>query len=135
MHPNYQPAGSANGNGSAGKRLGWVSDDDAGYPNKATRYRTLREVYQSSDPFYTGKWTVPCLYDTRTGKVVNHESSHILDMMNGPHLHPYSLHWKKERIINLRPPELLDEIQRLADWLYLINNGVYQRGFAQSQQA
>ena len=44
-------------------------------------------------------------------------------------------HLAEKKYIELRPKHLVDEIERLGDWLYPINNGVYQCGFAQAQQA
>jgi glutathionyl-hydroquinone reductase len=43
-------------------------------------------------------------------------------------------HFATHRNVNLRPSHLDKEMERLVDWLYLVNNGVYQCGFAKSQR-
>ena len=126
-HPNYQDLGENI------ESKGWVFSDDpkdnGAYTNNATEEKTLRDVYLRSDPNYIGKYTVPCLYDTKTHKVVNNESSDIMYMLNTQMNHLAS------HDIDTRPPHLEQEIERLGDWLYPINNGVYQCGFARTQEA
>jgi putative glutathione S-transferase len=96
-HPNYHDLGPDVPN------KGWVFDDDE-YRNQTTDHKTLRDVYLKSDPDYMGKWTVPCLFDTQTGKVVNNESSDIMALLNDQFNH-FATH----RNINLRPSHLEKE--------------------------
>lgn len=83
------------------------------------------------DPEYVGRYTVPVLWDSKTKKIVNNESSEIIRMFNSAFdsiaKHPE---------IDLRPPHLADRIDELNDWMYeRINNGVYKCGFATTQEA
>jgi putative glutathione S-transferase len=55
--------------------------DDGEYQNHATSDLTLREVYLRSDPQYKGNWTVPCLYDTKTNKIVSNDANNIMAML------------------------------------------------------
>lgn len=88
---------------------------------------SLWEVYAAGHPHYTGRATVPVLWDRKTAKVVSNESSDILRMLerefgalaSGP---------------DLLPDDLVDAIDATNAWVYEgINNGVYKGGFARSQ--
>jgi len=92
-------------------------------------FEYLREAYVEADPNYTGRVTVPVLWDTATGTIVNNESREIMrnlttvfaDLGNG---------------VDLAPPELRDDIDDALDRIYEpINNGVYRTGFADTQPA
>ncbi|RUR45119.1 glutathione S-transferase family protein [Vreelandella populi] len=92
--------------------------------------RYLHELYSQADPTYTGRATVPVLWDKKTRTIVNNESADILRMLNNAfedfgQLGP-----------NLYPADLADDIDALNEIIYKnLNNGVYQAGFASSQQA
>ena len=105
-----------------------------GYPgstadelNQATY---LHELYTQVDPDYTGRATVPGLWDKKQQTIVNNESADILRMLNtafcelvntGPDLYPSAL---------------AEQIDELNEAIYsTLNNGVYQAGFASSQTA
>ncbi len=93
-----------------------------------TRY--LREVYTSADPQFTGRVTVPVLWDTQQNTIVNNESREIVRMFD----HRFAGIAKRD--VDLAPPALRDEVERVIDAIYEpINNGVYKAGFARSQQA
>jgi putative glutathione S-transferase len=93
-----------------------------------TRY--LREVYTHADPKYTGRVTVPVLWDQQRGTIVNNESREIVRMFD------HAFAGIAERDIDLAPIELRAEIERVIDAIYEpINNGVYKAGFASSQRA
>lgn len=93
----------------------------------------LHELYSHADPHYTGRATVPLLWDTGTDTAVNNESADLLRMVGrafDPLLPP------ERASIDLYPEDLRAEIDALNDWLYpRINNGVYRAGFATTQAA
>lgn len=89
----------------------------------------MHEIYTAADPVFTGRATVPVLWDKATGTIVSNESADILQMFNrgfgalasGP---------------DLRPDDLTDQIEALNDFIYpRLNNGVYRAGFATTQVA
>lgn len=86
----------------------------------------LYQVYLRADPAYTGRVTVPVLWDSQTQRIVNNESSEIIAWLDSlPSAAP-----------RLRPQRWLSEIDQWADALYEpLNNGVYRAGFASSQAA
>ncbi|MCO4768628.1 MAG: glutathione S-transferase family protein [Deltaproteobacteria bacterium] len=94
--------------------------------------RFLREVYQQAKPDFTGRVTVPVLYDKQTGRIVNNESTEIIRMLNeefGPGL-------AKNPEVDLYPEGLRETSDALRDQIYnRFNNGVYRAGFARSQEA
>src|SRR5688500_9154683 len=61
---------------------GWAFSADL--PDALFGARFLHEIYTRADPTYTGRVTVPILWDKVAGTVVNNESSELLRMMNGP---------------------------------------------------
>jgi putative glutathione S-transferase len=94
----------------------------------------LREVYAIADPEYTGNITVPVLWDKKTKKIVNNESSEIIRMFNNEFNEFCAT--DAQRKLDLYPESLRDEIEALNGWIYpSINNGVYRAGFARSQEA
>jgi putative glutathione S-transferase len=116
------------------KDQGWTFADDPKFPDctpdKVNGFDYLHQAYTASDPHYTGKVTVPTLWDRKTGRVVNNESSEIIRMFNS----------EFARIAggdtDYYPPPLRAEIDRINDLIYRnVNNGVYRCGFARSQAA
>lgn len=88
------------------------------------------QLYTMTDDQYTGRATVPILWDISSGRIINNESSDILRILNDD-LRP--IH---NASINLYPIELQMEIDAFNDSIYhSVNNGVYRAGFASSQQA
>jgi len=92
--------------------------------------RFLHQIYTASQPDYTGRVTVPVLWDLATGKIVNNESSEIIRMFNsafdGIGAAPGDYY----------PEALRGEIDALNERIYTnVNNGVYRSGFARSQGA
>jgi glutathionyl-hydroquinone reductase len=103
---------------------GWTLAEGADSVNGA---RYLWQVYAKADPNYTGRVTVPVLWDRERNAIVNNESAEIIRMLDA---------WPGARGPLLRPPELAAEIDALNDMIYpAINNGVYRAGFATSQLA
>ena len=90
----------------------------------------MHELYTHADPRVSGRATVPVLWDKRTGTIVNNESADILRMLNSAFSHLV------EQGPDLYPDHLAAEIEALNQAIYTdLNNGVYQAGFASSQQA
>lgn len=91
----------------------------------------LRDLYLSQDPNFTGKVTVPTLWDKKTKKIVNNESSEIIRMLDGAF----------SKLKGNKPNKMLsnypiNEIESMNEFIYKgINNGVYRVGFATTQQA
>jgi putative glutathione S-transferase len=89
--------------------------------------RALWQVYAQADRHYSGRVTVPLLWDRLTATIVNNESAEIIRMFDA---------WPGARGELLRPPELAAEIDALNEAIYpAINNGVYRAGFATTQAA
>lgn len=90
----------------------------------------LRQVYKDADDSYTGRVTVPVLWDKETGTIVNNESREIIRMFD----HEFAGIAKND--VDLAPEELRDSIEETITAIYEpINNGVYRCGFATSQGA
>jgi glutathionyl-hydroquinone reductase len=92
--------------------------------------QVLHEIYTATDPHYSGRVTVPLLWDRATGQIVNNESSEIIRMFNsafdGLDVAPGDYY----------PEALWEEIDRINQRIYdTVNNGVYRCGFATSQEA
>jgi len=103
---------------------GWTLAEGADPLNGA---RFLWQVYAKAEPNYTGRVTVPVLWDRERATIVNNESAEIIRMLDV---------WPGARAPLLRPLEVAAEIDALNDMIYpAINNGVYRAGFATSQQA
>lgn len=113
---------------------GWTFEDNAKFPDctpdRVNGFRFLYQAYQAANPRYTGKVTVPTLWDKKTGRIVNNESSEIIRMLNS------EFGGIAGDDTDYYPPNLRGEIDRLNDFVYQnINNGVYRCGFARSQEA
>jgi len=90
----------------------------------------LYQAYISAVPNYTGRVTVPMLWDRKEWTIVNNESSQIIRMLNSEFEE-----WG-DTSVDLYPSSLRSEIDRINDRVYTtVNNGVYRCGFAKSQQA
>jgi len=90
----------------------------------------MHEVYTSADPHYTGRATVPVLWDKKTRTIVNNESAEILRMLND------GFGNLADNGVDLYPEALRNEIDALNDHIYpRLNNGVYRTGFATTQGA
>lgn len=94
------------------------------------QHRYLHEVYARALPHYTGRVTVPVLWDRERQTIVNNESSEIIRMLNGAFDGVGAVsgdYW---------PVELRAEIDALNERIYAtVNNGVYRAGFATTQEA
>jgi putative glutathione S-transferase len=115
------------------KAQGWTFESNPAFPDctpdTVNGFQYLYQAYAATDPRYTGKVTVPTLWDKKTKRVVNNESADIIRMLNS----------EFKGIANdadFYPPHLRSEIDRINDFIYAsVNNGVYRCGFARSQEA
>ncbi len=90
----------------------------------------LHQVYTAADTGYTGKVTVPTLWDRKRKTIVNNESSEIIRMLNS------SFDGIGAKPGDYCPKALLAEIDEVNAFVYEhINNGVYRCGFAKTQEA
>lgn len=110
---------------------GWTFDPGPGViPDPINHAQRLYEVYLAADPKYSGRATVPVLWDKQQHTIVSNESAEIIRMFNsafdelgaeGPDYYPEPLR---------------AEIDVLNDRIYnTVNNGVYKSGFATTQEA
>jgi putative glutathione S-transferase len=99
-------------------------------PDQVNGARYLYELYVKAVPEYTGRVTVPVLWDKRNATIVNNESSEIIRMLNS------AFDRWGDATLDLYPAPLRDEIDRINAQVYAnVNNGVYRCGFATTQQA
>ncbi len=103
---------------------GWIYDTEGEFADPVLGARAVHEVYARQEPGYTGRLTVPVLWDRKTGQIVSNESADIVRMFGafgGPDLYPVPVR------------------SEIDDWnarIYAtVNNGVYRAGFAQTQEA
>ena len=90
----------------------------------------MHEIYTKADPHFTGRATVPALWDSKRQTIVNNESADIVRMFNSG----FGALAKGE--IDLYPQALRSDIDALNDAIYpKLNNGVYRAGFATTQEA
>lgn len=110
---------------------GWMFSDYSGcLPDFVNDARYLREVYLKANPNYTGRVTVPVLWDKLTSTIVNNESRQIIRMFDTEFYTLANLNF------NFYLPDLQLVIDETIDKIYQpINNGVYRVGFANSQAA
>jgi len=112
-------------------KTGWEFDPaQGGTLDAANDRKTLAEIYLITDPHYTGRVSVPVLWDKKRRTIVNNESSEIIRMLNSAFEAFTDVH------TDYYPEALRDEIDRINDLVYpTVNNGVYRAGFATSQEA
>jgi putative glutathione S-transferase len=113
--------------GKTGWEFGTVAH---GTQDGANGKSTLAEIYLIADPHYTGRVSVPVLWDKQRRTIVNNESSEIIRMLNAAF----------DAFTGVRadyyPAALRSEIDAVNEVIYPnINNGVYRAGFATSQEA
>ena len=110
---------------------GWMfSNAPAAFPDLVNHAQYLQEIYLKSDPKYTGRITVPVLWDKQNQRIVNNESREIIRMFD---VEFAELVTQK---IDLYPRNLQQKIDETINAIYLpINAGVYRSGFATSQTA
>ncbi|MGH7966073.1 MAG: glutathione S-transferase family protein [Candidatus Binatia bacterium] len=110
---------------------GWsFSDGPDCIPDPLYGARYLYEIYTRANPTYTGRVTVPVLWDKKRATIVSNESAEIIRMFNS------EFNAVGNAGIDFSPKELRGEIDAINDFVYPnINNGVYRCGFATTQEA
>ncbi len=110
---------------------GWTFNKDEGSSGDEINGKSkLSEIYLLAQPRYSGRVSVPVLWDKKRKTIVNNESSEIIRILNSAFDALTNNH------ADYYPQALRPEIDRLNDLIYPnINNGVYRAGFASSQAA
>jgi glutathionyl-hydroquinone reductase len=113
---------------------GWSFEEHPDFrdciPDRVNGFHHLHQAYSAASPKYTGKVTVPTLWDTKTRKIVNNESSEIIRMLNS------EFKGIAGDDTDYYPAALREEIDRINELVYTrVNNGVYRCGFAKTQDA
>ena len=110
---------------------GWTFADGPGVvPDTVNGVQKLYELYVRAKADYTGRVTVPVLWDKRTGTIVSNESADIIRMFNS------AFDGLGATPGDYYPEALRAEIDALNSTIYeTVNNGVYRCGFASSQSA
>lgn len=111
---------------------GWrFTDGDGHGPDEVNGFAFLSEAYLATDPDYAGRYTVPTIWDRRTGRLVTNEFRAIDVQLNSAFDD-----FADAGDLDLYPRELRAEIDRLDEVVYRdVNNGVYRAGFATTQDA
>ena len=90
----------------------------------------IHQIYTAARPDYTGRATVPVLWDRKTKTIVNNESSEIIRMLNS------EFDEFGDATLDLYPTSLRAEIDDINRFVYdNVNNGVYRAGLAKNQEA
>src|SRR4029077_4090730 len=106
---------------------GWAFGS-SGDPGNRLRY--LYELYRVADSAYSGRATIPVLWDTKTSTIVNNESADIIVMLNS------AFDGWADTSIDLYPQALATEIDSVNESVYQgLNNAVYLAGFSTDQAA
>lgn len=110
---------------------GWAFRDGPGHSvDPVSGFQFLSEAYLATDPDYEGRYTVPCLWDRQTNRLVSNQFWNItIDFET--QFGAFS-----NNAEDLYPEPLRAEIDRINEEIYVdVNNGVYQAGFATTQAA
>ena len=110
---------------------GWTfQTTDGVLPDTVNNADFLHQVYTSAKPDYSGRVTVPVLWDKENNTIVSNESSEIIRMLNN------AFNSIGANLEDFYPRELQQEIDEINTRVYeTLNNGVYKSGFATTQQA
>jgi putative glutathione S-transferase len=112
-------------------RNGWTFEPGEGVvPDRVNAARYLYEIYAKAAPTYSGRASVPVLWDKHTQKIVSNESSEIIRMFNA------AFDACGAAASDYYPEPLRVEIDEINARVYdTLNNGVYKAGFAATQAA
>ncbi len=110
---------------------GWHFAEGPGcIPDPVLGARHLHQIYTAARPDFTGRVTVPVLWDKKLGTIVNNESADIMRIFN------CEFDAWGDASLDFYPEDLRDDIDALNETIYTnVNNGVYRCGFAASQEA
>lgn len=110
---------------------GWTFEQGDGVvPDTVNGAKYLYQVYTATKPDYSGRVTVPVLWDKKTKTIVSNESPEIIRMLNT------AFDAVGAKPGDYYPEPLRDEIDALNERIYnTVNNGVYKAGFATTQEA
>jgi putative glutathione S-transferase len=110
---------------------GWTFEPGRGViPDPIFGSKALSEFYVRARPDFSGRVTVPVLWDKETGTIVNNESSEIIRMFNS------AFDGVGAAVGDYYPSDVRPEIDALNAHIYAtVNNGVYRAGFAATQEA
>ena len=110
---------------------GWAFREGPGYSKDPVNgFQFLSEAYQATDFAYSGRVTVPVLWDKETRTIVNNSEDYICRMFNN------AFKGLGDESIDLFPAGVAEEQNKLSAFVYeRINNGVYKAGFATDQKA
>ncbi len=110
---------------------GWYFAGGPGtIPDSVNGATHLHEIYTAVEPDFSGRVTIPVLWDKKEGTIVNNESSEIIRMLNTE----FDAFGNAE--LDLYPEDLRAAIDALNGVIYeTVNNGVYRCGFATTQEA
>ncbi|MFU0505513.1 glutathione S-transferase family protein [Pseudaminobacter sp. NGMCC 1.201702] len=110
---------------------GWTfRTDDGATGDPLYGFDFLHQIYTKADPGYSGRVTVPVLWDKKEQTIVSNESSEIIRMLNS------AFNEWGDASLDFYPEALRGEIDEINEFVYpAINNGVYRAGFATKQHA
>ncbi|MHC8338630.1 glutathione S-transferase family protein [Pseudomonas sp. HLT2-19-2] len=110
---------------------GWTFDQNLGSTgDKLDHFNFMHQRYTADTADYTGRVTVPVLWDKQQNRIVNNESAEIIRMFNG------AFDDLTGNDLDFYPAPLRGQIDALNERIYpAVNNGVYRAGFATSQKA
>ncbi len=113
------------------REQGWTFSDGPGVvPDGVNHAQFLHQIYSATDPRYSGRVTVPVLWDKKQRTIVNNESSEIIRMLNS------AFDGLEPAPGDYYPQALRGEIDDINARVYdTLNNGVYKCGFATTQSA
>ncbi|XP_051126175.1 uncharacterized protein LOC127248061 isoform X1 [Andrographis paniculata] len=117
------------------EHMGWIfpssdTEEPGAEPDPLNGAKSIRDLYELASSNYTGKYTVPVLWDKKQKTIVNNESAEIIRMLN-TEFNDIA----ENAGVDLYPPRLQSQIDEINDWVYDgINNGVYRCGFAKKQE-
>ncbi|EOY27559.1 Glutathione S-transferase family protein isoform 2 [Theobroma cacao] len=116
------------------EHMGWVfptsnTEEPDAEPDPFNGAKSIRKLYELASTNYTGKYTVPVLWDKKFKTIVSNESAEIIRMLN-TEFNDIA----ENPALDLYPSHLRAQIDETNEWIYSgINNGVYKCGFARQQ--
>lgn len=117
------------------EHFGWVfpltsTEEPGAEPDPLKGAKSIRELYELASSNYSGKYTVPVLWDKKLNTIVSNESAEITRMLNSEFNEI-----AQNADLDLYPSHLQATIDDVNSWVYdAINNGVYKCGFAKKQE-